>query len=61
MLRYCTFKAVIFLIALLHLNAGRAPAALDIGPMSWTPRSDWINVKNPAAIAAFAGYKSRRG
>jgi len=28
----------------------QAQATVDIGPMTWTPRSDWINVKNCSAI-----------
>jgi len=45
----------------IQLSCGWAQAAIDIGPMSWTPRADWINVKNPSALPALAGYKSAIG
>jgi hypothetical protein len=54
-------KALLFLFVLLPLSSGWTRGAVDIGPMSWTPRADWINVKNPSAIPAFAGYKSAVG
>ena len=47
-----TLKALLGLFAallLLALLAGSAQASVDIGPMTWTQRSDWINVKNCAA------------
>jgi hypothetical protein len=43
-----TFRALAF-VSLLALGAANL-SALDIGPMSWTPRSDWINVKSCTAI-----------
>jgi roadblock/LC7 domain-containing protein len=58
---YSLLKFFIPLTLLADLMGGRASAALDICPMSWTPRADWINVKNPSAISAFAGYKGAMG
>ena len=40
----------VFVLSIQHL------LAVDIGPMTWTPKADWINVKNPSAIPALAGY-----
>ncbi|MGI4787476.1 MAG: carbohydrate-binding protein, partial [Janthinobacterium lividum] len=37
-------------ILTLSLAAGSVQATVDIGPMTWTQRSDWINVKNCSAI-----------
>ena len=39
------FAAILTLV----IAAGSA-RAVDIGPMTWTPRSDWINVRNCSAI-----------
>ncbi len=41
---------VLAAIFALTLPAGSARAAVDIGPMTWTPRSDWVNVKNCSAL-----------
>jgi hypothetical protein len=54
------FASIVFAVMTSLAFAGKAPA-IDIGPMTWTPRADWINVKNPSAIPAFAGYKGAVG
>ena len=56
-------KPVLY-IRLLVLYLSLAPVsamAIDIGPMTWTPRSDWINVQNPSAIPTLAGYTAATG
>jgi hypothetical protein len=54
-------KFLLFLTATTCLLGGHATGSVDIGPMTWTPRADWINVKNPSAIPDLAGYKGAVG
>ena len=55
------FFASIVLTVMTFLAFAGQTHAIDIGPMTWTPRADWINVKNPSAIPDLAGYKGAAG
>jgi len=42
------FASIILTVITFLAFAGRT-LAIDIGPMTWTPRADWNNVKSGAA------------
>ena len=49
-MRQLAVIVVITIITFLGISSGNL-SALDIGPMTWTPRTDWINVKSCTAYS----------
>jgi hypothetical protein len=48
--RHVNFRIRVFLLLAIMACTLADSRALDIGPMTWTPRADWINVKSCKAV-----------
>jgi hypothetical protein len=49
-------RIIVAIIAIVGITAmaGNLAEAVDIGPMTWTPRADWINVKTDPRVSPHA-------